>query len=88
MIGSSWPRTLAMPLTQALAPGTRVSCGGHAQHFAGFLARDEVQLAGHAERDADPLARAAAFSAAAAAVTARPRRSSSARSSKGRSRRF
>ena len=57
-MGSNWPRTLAMPFTQGLAPGTRVMPCGHREHFAGFFARREIQLARHAERHAHPLARA------------------------------
>jgi hypothetical protein len=57
-MGSSWPRTLAMPFTQVFAPGTRVRPRGHREHLAGFLACGEIQLAGHAEGHAHPLARA------------------------------
>ena len=84
-MGSSWPRTLAMPLTQGLAPGTRVRPGGTAS--TSRVSSRAARYSSPAMRNATPThSRAPGFSEAAAAVTARPRRSSSARSSNGRSR--
>src|SRR5262245_19121512 len=86
-IGSSWPRTLAMPFTQGFAPGTRVMPVGTAS--TSRVSSRAARYSSPAMRNATPThSRAPGFSDAAAAVTARPRRSSSARSSKGRSRRL
>src|SRR5690348_6273599 len=85
-IGSSWPRTLAMPFTQVLAPGIRVSPGGTAS--TSRVSSRAARYNSPAMRNATPThSRAPGFSEAAAAVTARPRRSSSASSSNGRTRR-
>ena len=46
-----------MPFTQVLAPGTRVRPARYREHLAGLFARRQVQLAGHAECHAHPLAR-------------------------------
>src|SRR3954465_5730580 len=84
-MGSNWPRTFAMPLTQGLAPGTRVSPGGTAS--TSRVSSRAARYSSPAMRKATPThSRAPGFSEAAAAVTARPRRSSSASNSKGRSR--
>ena len=74
------PRTLAMPFTQGLAPGTRVSCGGTAALRAFLRApRDTARRPCGTPRR--PIRARPDSSEAAAAVTARPRRSSSASSS-------
>src|SRR5690242_9578397 len=86
-MGSNCPRTLAMPFTQVLAPGMRVRPGGTAS--TSRVSSRAARYSSPAMRNATPThSRAPGFSEAAAAVTARPRRSSSARSSKGRSRRL
>src|SRR5262245_62128569 len=86
-IGSSWPRTFAMPFTHGFAPGTRVRPAGTAS--TSRVSSRAARYSSPAMRNATPThSRAPGFSDAAAAVTARPRRSSSARSSKGRSRRL
>src|SRR6187431_2021810 len=74
-----------MPFTHCLAPGTRVSPGGTAS--TSRVSSRAARYSSPAMRKATPThSRAPGFSEAAAAVTARPRRSSSARSSNGRSR--
>src|SRR5688572_12783283 len=74
-----------MPLTQVLAPGTRVRPAGTAS--TSRVSSRATRYSSPAMRKATPThSRAPGFSDAAAAVIARPRRSSSASSSKGRSR--
>src|SRR5687767_5559721 len=75
-----------MPFTQVLAPGTRVRPAGTAS--TSRVSSRAARYNSPAMRNATPThSRAPGFSEAAAAVTARPRRSSSASSSNGRSRR-
>ena len=45
---------LASPSTQDLAPGYARQRRGESEHFAGFLARHQIELAGHARGHADP----------------------------------
>ena len=84
--GSSWPRTLARPRIQRLAPGTRVTGGRVAHHFARLLARDQEGFAAAGGRRRRPIRRPAGAPPAPWAA-ARARRSSSRSSSNGRSRR-
>src|SRR5580693_8075615 len=86
MIGSSWPRTLARPLIQALAPGTRVVLAGTPR--TSRVSSRATRYRSPAMRSATPThSRPLVASWFSCADTARPRRSSSASSSKGRSRR-
>src|SRR6266853_4221355 len=86
MIGSSWPRTLARPLIQGLAPGTRVVLAGTPS--TSRVSSRATRYRSPAMRSATPThSRPALLSGFACAEVARPRRSSSASSSNGRSRR-
>src|SRR6185437_14035304 len=85
MIGSRAPRTLASPRIQLFAPGTRVSGAGtpSTSRASSRATRYSSPAIFNATPTQSP---AAAASVPALAVTERPRRSSSASSSKGRSR--
>src|SRR5580692_8999396 len=86
MIGSSWPRTFASPRIQPLAPGTRVR--GEGTPSTSRASSRATRYSSPAMRSATPTHSPTWLaSAALLAVTARPRRSSSARSSNGLSRR-
>src|ERR1700758_2217552 len=85
MIGSRCPRTLARPLIQALAPGTRVLLAGTPR--TSRVSSRATRYRSPAMRSATPThSRPASACSLSCADTARPRRSSSASSSNGRSR--
>ncbi len=85
--GSSWPRTLASPLIHCFAPGTRVRAPGTLN--TSRVSSRATRYSSPAMRMATPThSRPDDVSVATCADSARPRRSSSARSSKGRSRRL
>src|SRR5437016_4328398 len=86
MMGSSWPRTFARPLIHGLAPGTRVMPVGTPS--TSRVSSRATRYRSPAMRSATPThSRPEAPSWLTCAETARPRRSSSASSSNGRSRR-
>ena len=65
----------AVHIGQTAQPGARTGhprqLRGHTQHFAGFLARHQKQLAGQAQRHAHPFARGLLFGRAAGRTATR-----------------